>query len=34
MRNPGTLGHKAVVAQNPFLDLLIRGALTDRLLLG
>ena len=34
MRNPGTLGHKAVVARDPFLDLLIRGALTGRLLLG
>jgi hypothetical protein len=28
MCNPGTLGHKAMLARNPFLDLLIRGALT------
>jgi len=28
MRNPGTLRHKAMLARNPFLDLLIRGAWT------
>ena len=33
MCNPGTLGHKAMLARNPFLDLLIRGALTCGLLL-
>jgi len=34
MRNPGTLGHKAMLAGDPFLDLLVRGALTRGLLLG
>ena len=24
--NPGALGHKAVLARNPFLDFLVRGA--------
>jgi hypothetical protein len=32
-RNPGALGHKAVLAHNPFLDFLVRGAWTKRLLL-
>ena len=31
MCNPGTLGHQAVLARNPFLDLLIRCALTGGL---
>src|SRR5260370_4364874 len=31
MRNPSSLGQKAMVARDPFLDLLIRGALTGRL---
>ena len=33
-RNPGALGHKAVLAHNPFLDFLVRGAWTKRLLLS
>ena len=32
--NPGALGHKAVLARNPFLDFLVRGAWTKRLLLA
>jgi len=32
MCDPGTLGHKAMLARNPFLDLLIRGTLTSGLL--
>ncbi|PYT31709.1 MAG: hypothetical protein DMG57_04500 [Acidobacteria bacterium] len=34
VRNPRSLGHKAVLPRVPFLDLLIRGALTGRLLLS
>ncbi len=33
-RNPGALGHKAVLAHNPFLDFLVRGAWTKRLMLA
>ena len=33
-RNPGALGHKAVLAHNPFLDFLVCGAWTKRLLLA
>ena len=33
-RDPGALGHKAVLAHNPFLDFLVRGAWTKRLLLS
>ena len=29
VRKPSTFRHKAVLARNPFLDLLIRGALTS-----
>jgi hypothetical protein len=33
-RNPGALGHKAVLARNPFLDFLVRGAWTQRFMLA
>jgi len=33
VQKPRALGHKAVLARNPFLDFLIRGPLTDWLLL-
>ena len=31
--NPGALGHKAVLTCNPFLDFLVRGPWTKRLML-
>ena len=33
-RNPGALGHKAVLARNPFLDFLVCGAWTKRFMLA
>src|SRR5216684_1501767 len=33
-RNPGALGHKAVLARNPFLDFLVRRARTQRFVLA
>jgi len=32
-RNPGALGHKAVLPRNPFLDFLIRGPRTERFII-
>ena len=32
--NPSALGHKAVLARNPFLDFLVRGAWTKRFVLA
>ena len=34
MQKPSTLGHEAMLAQNPLLDFLIRGTWTDRLLIA
>jgi hypothetical protein len=34
VRNPGALGHKAVLPRNPFLDFLVRGAWVERFMVA
>ena len=34
VRNPGALGHKAVLTHNPFLDFLVRGTWMKRFMLA